>query len=165
LQPEAAQLEAPMARLPRSEPPPVTSVRPTPRPGPARFAAGAQAVLRLGAGLLFLQHGLQKTLGLLGGTAVPLSSLLGVAGLLELAGAALLILGLWTRPVAFVLACEMLAAFVVAHLPRGGWPVQNGGELPLLYLLVFLFLAAAGAGPASIDVRVGRGASVARDRV
>ena len=66
-------------------------------------------------------------------------------------GGVLLMLGLLTRPVAFVLACEMLAAFAIAHLPRGGWPIQNGGELPLLYALVFLFLASAGAGPASLD--------------
>jgi putative oxidoreductase len=145
-----------MARLPRSETPFVTDRLATSRPGWSPLAASAHAALRIGAGLLFLQHGLQKVFGLLGGTAVPLASMLGVAGILELAGAALLVLGLWTRPVAFVLACEMAAAFVIAHLPQGGWPIQNGGELPLLYLLVFLALAAAGAGPASVDARLAR---------
>jgi putative oxidoreductase len=141
-----------MARLPRPEPPPVTEARPITRTG---LAPAAHALLRIGAGLLFLQHGLQKLFGLLGGTAVPLDSMMGVAGLIEMAAGVLLVLGLWTRPVAFVVACEMVAAFVIAHLPRGGWPVENGGEVPLLYLLIFLFLAAAGAGPAGIDSREG----------
>ena len=140
-----------MARLPRSEPPLVPDHQPLSAPGAAGLAANAHALLRIGAGLLFLQHGLQKLFGLLGGTQVPLASMLGAAGIIELVGATLLVLGLWTRPVALVLAGEMLAAFVIAHLPRGGWPIQNGGELPLLYVLVFLFLAAAGAGPASVD--------------
>ena len=140
-----------MARLPRSATPLVPDRQPIPRPGVAGLADSAHALLRVGAGLLFLQHGLQKLFGLLGGTPVPLSSMLGVAGLIEVVGGTLLVLGLWTRPVALVLAGEMAAAFVIAHLPRGGWPIQNGGELPLLYVLVFLFLAAAGAGPASLD--------------
>jgi putative oxidoreductase len=76
---------------------------------------------------------------------------MGVAGVLEVAGGVLLALGLWTRPVAFVLLGQMLVAFLIAHLPRGGWPIQNGGELPLLFALVFAFLAAAGAGPVSVD--------------
>ena len=117
----------------------------------AALSGAAHAVLRIGGGLLFLQHGLQKVFGLLGGSVVPLSSLLGVAGILELAGGLALVLGFWTRPVAFVLMGEMLLAFLIAHAPKGGWPIQNGGELPLLYALVFAFLAAAGAGPLSID--------------
>jgi putative oxidoreductase len=140
-----------MARLPRSEAPLVPDLQPLPRPGTVGLAANAHALLRIGAGLLFLQHALQKLFGLLGGTPVPLSSMLGAAGVIELVGATLLVLGLWTRPVALVLAGEMVAAFLIAHLPRGGWPIQNGGELPLLYALIFLFLAAAGAGPASVD--------------
>ena len=109
------------------------------------------ALLRIGAGLLFLQHGLQKLFGLLGGSAVPVGSLLGLAGILETLGGLLLVVGLWTRPVAFVLMGQMLAAFLMAHLPKGGWPIQNGGELPLIYALVFAVLATAGAGPASLD--------------
>jgi putative oxidoreductase len=128
------------------------------------LARPAHALLRVGAGLLFLQHGLQKLFGLLGGVGgtpgatVPLGSLMGVAGVLEVVGSLLLVLGLWTRPVAFVLMGEMLAAFLIAHFPRGGWPIQNGGELPLLYALVFAFLATAGAGPAALD-SLGRQAS------
>jgi putative oxidoreductase len=140
-----------MARLARSATPLVTDPDPIHRPGPAGLADSAHALLRVGAGLLFLQHALQKLFGLLGGTPVALSSMMGAAGIIELVGGALLVLGLWTRPVAFVLAGEMAAAFLIAHLPRGGWPIQNGGELPLLYVLIFLFLAAAGAGPASVD--------------
>jgi putative oxidoreductase len=92
--------------------------------------------------------------------SVPLDSLMGVAGVMELFGGALLVLGLATRPVGFLLACEMVAAFVMAHLPRGGWPIQNGGELPLLYVCVFLFLALMGAGPASLDAALRRRAAV-----
>jgi putative oxidoreductase len=123
----------------------------------AALARPAHALLRIGAGLLFLQHGLQK-FGFLGTSAVPLGSMMGLASVLELLGGTLLVLGLWTRPVAFVLVGEMLTAFLIAHFPRGGWPVQNGGELPLLYALVFAFLAAAGAGPASVDALMRRSA-------
>lgn len=145
-----------MARIPRLKVPPVTDRMPIARRDAATVEAAAHVLLRAGAGLLFLQHGLQKVFGLLGGTAVPLASMLGIAGLLEVVGGAFLILGLWTRPVALVLAIEMLAAFVITHLPRGGWPIQNGGELPLLYALVFLFLAAWGGGPLSVDARLTR---------
>jgi putative oxidoreductase len=121
------------------------------------LARAAHALLRIGAALLFLQHGLRKMFGLAGGyggtpgATAPLTSLMGVAGILETLGGVLLVLGLWTRPVAFLVMGEMLTAFLIAHLPRGGWPLQNGGELPLLYALVFAFLAAAGPGPASVD--------------
>jgi putative oxidoreductase len=114
------------------------------------LAGPAHALLRIGVGLLFLQHGLQK-LGLLDKAAVPLGSLLGLAAILEVLGGTLIVLGLWTRLVAFVLVGEMVTAFLMAHFPRGGWPIQNMGELPLLYALVFAFLATAGSGPASID--------------
>jgi putative oxidoreductase len=128
----------------------------------AALTRPAHALLRIGAGLLFLQHGLQKIFGMLGGfggtpgATAPLTSLMGAAGILELAGGVLLVLGLWTRPVAFVLLGQMLVAFLVAHLPSGGWPIENGGEIPLLFALVFTFLAAAGAGPSSVDALAGR---------
>jgi putative oxidoreductase len=108
-------------------------------------------VMRIGVGLLFMQHGLQK-FGVIGGKApVVLTSLMGVAGILELAGGALLVAGLLTRPVAVVLALQMAAAYVMAHHPKGGWPLQNGGELPLLFAMVFVFLAGNGAGRLSLD--------------
>jgi putative oxidoreductase len=120
----------------------------------------AHAVVRIGTGLLFVEHGLQKLFGLLGGidgrgATVSLMSQLGVAGVLELVGGLLIIVGLFTRPVAIVLILEMIVAFSIAHLPRGGAPVQNGGELALLYALIFLFLATHGPGPYSVDERLG----------
>jgi putative oxidoreductase len=128
---------------------------------PATFASIApwtHALLRIGAGLLYMEHGLQKLFGMFGGmdgagATVTLMSQMGLAGVLETFGGLLLVLGLLTRPVAFVLAVEMLLAFLQAHLPRGGVPLQNGGELALLYMFVFLFLVGHGAGPASIDAR------------
>ena len=113
------------------------------------------AILRIGVGLLFLQHGLQK-FGFLGGQSVPLDSLLGVAGILELAGSTLMILGLLTRPVAVVLSLEMLGAYFMAHHPRGGFPIQNGGEVALLFALAFLYFAGNGAGPLSLDATLRR---------
>jgi putative oxidoreductase len=126
------------------------------------FAPTAVAILRIGAGLLFMQHGLQKLFGLFGGfggtpgATAPLMSQMGLAGVLEVGGGLLLVLGLFVRPVAVVLLVEMIAAYVIAHLPQGPVPVQNGGELSLLYALIFLFLAARGAGPVSVDARQGR---------
>jgi putative oxidoreductase len=128
----------------------------------ASIAPWTHALLRIGAGLLFMEHGLQKLFGMFGGmgatpgATVPLVSQMGLAGVLETFGGLLLVLGLLTRPVAMVLAGEMLVAFLQAHLPRGGVPLQNRGELPVLYMLVFLFFVGHGAGPASIDARTHR---------
>ena len=124
----------------------------------ASIAPWTHALLRIGAGLLYMEHGLQKLFGMFGGmdgagATVTLVSQMGLAGVLETFGGLLLVLGLLTRPVAFVLAVEMLVAFLQVHLPRGGVPLQNGGELPLLYMLVFLFLVGHGAGRASLDAR------------
>ena len=118
-----------------------------------RLNAIVFAVLRVGAGLLFIEHGVQKLFGMLGGQAEPLTSRLGVAGVLESVGGLLLIVGLFTRPVALVLLLEMLVAFATVHFPMGGWPVQNQGELALLYALIFAVLAVHGGGPLSIDSR------------
>ena len=125
----------------------------------ASIAPGTHVLLRIGAGLLYMEHGLQKLFGWFGGmggtpgATVPLISQMGLAGVLETFGGLLLVLGLLTRPVAFVLAGEMLVAFFQVHLPQGGAPIQNHGELPLLYMLVFLFFVGHGAGPASLDAR------------
>jgi putative oxidoreductase len=125
----------------------------------ATLAPYTHALLRAGAGLLFVQHGLQKLFGLFGGfgapgATAPLISQMGLAGILETGGGLLLILGLFTRPVAFLVAGEMAVAYFQAHLPQGGWPIENHGEQPLLYMLVFLFLLGAGAGPVSLDARL-----------
>jgi putative oxidoreductase len=119
------------------------------------------AILRIGAGLLFMQHGAQKLFGVLGGFggaghAAPLVSQMGLAGVLEFGGGALIAVGLLTRPVAAILVVEMIVAFAQAHLPRGGAPVQNGGELALLYALIFVAIASLGPGAFSLDARFGR---------
>ena len=126
--------------------------------GSSRLAPATHAVLRIGTGLLFMQHGLQKLFGMFGGIngeggTVELMSRIGLAGVLEAFGGPLIVIGLLTRPVALVLMLEMVAAFAIAHLPRGGAPIQNGGELPLLFALVWAFFAANGAGPYSVDQR------------
>jgi len=120
------------------------------------IASTTRAVFRIGVALLFAMHGLQKLVGLFGGRQVPIGSLMGVAGVLELVGGILLLLGLWTRPVATILVLEMATAFVMVHAPRGGAPLQNGGEVPLLYALAFVFFAGNGAGATSADAVMGR---------
>jgi putative oxidoreductase len=116
------------------------------------LATAAHVVLRIGAGLLFFEHGTQKLFGFPGGTPVPLFSMFGVAGLIELVGGALIVVGLLTRPVAAVLTVQMVAAYVIGHLPQGAWPILNDGEEALLYVVIFAFLAANGAGAVSVDV-------------
>lgn len=113
-------------------------------------------LFRIAVGALFLQHGLQKLLGFFGGmdgagAVAPLASLMGAAGILEGLGGMLLIVGLVTRPVAVVLLLEMLTAYGMVHLPLGGWPIRNQGELALLYASAFLFLAGSGPGALSLD--------------
>ena len=120
------------------------------------LSSTTHAILRIGSALLFVEHGLQKLFGVAGGlgpngATAPLASLMGVAGILEFVGGLLLVIGLFTRPVALVLLAEMIVAFTMVHLPRGGWAIQNQGELALLYAVVFAFLAANGAGSYSID--------------
>ena len=116
----------------------------------------ARSALRMIAGFTFSLHGLQKFLGFFGGMGghggtAPVLSLLWTAGVLETFGGLLLILGLFTRPVAFLLAGEMAFAYFRAHQPRGLWPIQNGGELAVLYCFVFLYIYTAGPGPLSLD--------------
>ena len=111
------------------------------------------SVLRIVTAFLFVQHGMQKWLGFPApphGT-IELMSLAGVGGLLELCGGVLLLLGLCTRPAAFLLSGEMAVAYFIAHAPQGFWPLLNRGELAVLYCFVFLFLFAAGGGPWSVD--------------
>lgn len=118
-----------------------------------------QAVLRIGTGLLFVQHGAQKLFGVFGGmggsgATAELFSLMGLAGVLEFFGGLLVALGLLTRPVALVLTLLMLAAYFMAHAPHGGIPVLNGGELALLFALIFAYLTVAGPGRWSLDGRL-----------
>ena len=119
------------------------------------------SVLRIMTGLLFMEHGAQKILGWFGGmggnTAPPMTQI-WFAGMLELVGGLLIVIGLFTRITAFILSGEMAVAFFQAHVPRGGIiPIVNQGELAVLYCFVFLYLAVRGAGPWSVDaMRAGR---------
>ena len=121
----------------------------------------ALALLRIVAAGLMMQHGVQKLFGLLGGVngqgaTAQLMSQFGLAGILETFVALLVLAGLFTRPAAFILSGEMAVAFFQAHFPRAFWPIQNGGELPVLLCFVFLFFAAFGAGSFSLDELLAR---------
>jgi len=122
-----------------------------------KFQTPALNLLRIITGFLFFPHGAQKLFGLFGGfggqpgATAPLLSLIGVGGVLEFFGGLLVMFGLFTRPVAFILSGQMAAAYFMAHFPQGVWPLLNGGELAALYSFVFLFLAAGGGGDLSID--------------
>ena len=111
----------------------------------------ALSVLRIVAGFLFLQHGLQKLFGMLGGSVQQFGTLSHLAGLIEGVGGLLIMLGLFTRPVAFVCSGQMAFAYFMSHASRGFWPIVNRGELAALYCFVFLYLALAGPGPLSLD--------------
>jgi putative oxidoreductase len=116
-----------------------------------RFSPYLYAALRIIAGLAFAQHGAQKMFGLLGGEAVALTSQRGLAGIIEFVGGIMIALGLFTSPIAFLASGEMAWAYFQAHAPRGFWPIQNGGELAVLYCFIFLYMAAVGSGKLSID--------------
>jgi putative oxidoreductase len=124
----------------------------------SRFSPQILSVLRIMSGLLVLQHGTAKVLDFPVGpmNAVPLTGLSGIAGIIELVFGALLVVGLQSRIAAFVLSGMTAAAYFIAHAPRGFFPLLNGGELAALYCFTFLYLAAAGPGPISIDAMIGR---------
>jgi putative oxidoreductase len=118
-----------------------------------RYAPQVLGLLRIVAALLFLQHGTQKLLGF-PAMEMPqpeLFSLFGLGGILELVGGILLILGLFTRPVAFVLSGMMAVAYWMFHAPSSVYPVQNGGELAIMFSFVFLYLVFAGPGAFALD--------------
>ena len=119
----------------------------------ARFANYTYPLFRIVAGGLFAFHGAQKLFGAFGGTAVPLASLPGLAGVIELVCGVLVMIGLLTGLAAFIASGEMAAAYFMAHAPRGLWPIQNGGELAALYCFAFLYIASRGAGRWGIDRR------------
>lgn len=124
----------------------------------AKFQPQLLSVLRIISGLLLLQHGTTKYLSLpkTGMSGADPTTLGGIAGILELVLGAMLVVGLFTRPVAFVLSGLMAAAYFIAHAPKDFYPIVNGGELAALYCFVFLFLAAAGGGTISVDKMMGR---------
>lgn len=111
-----------------------------------RYSEVAYLLLRVVAGLLFAQHGAQKLFGALGGQGVPLFSIFGLAGVIELGGGVMIALGVLTSWVAFVCAGQMAVAYFWKHAPGGIWPVVNRGELAVMYCFVFLYIAARGGG-------------------
>jgi putative oxidoreductase len=122
------------------------------------WAPRALSILRIVAALLFFEHGSQKLLGFPASDfAPPVMSLSWVAGVLELVGGALLLVGLLTRPVAFVLSGQMAFAYFLAHAPQSFFPVLNGGDAAILFCFVFLYLVFAGPGPWSVDALRSRG--------
>jgi len=112
-----------------------------------------QASLRIVSGFLLFCPGTMKIFGWFGGmpAGFALTPLLRTAGWIEIVGGPLLMLGLFTRPVAFICSGEMAVAYFYAHFPRGFWPIQNHGELAVVLCFNFLYLSAAGAGPLSVD--------------
>jgi putative oxidoreductase len=118
---------------------------------PDRYAPQVYALFRIVAGFLFMFHGLQKLLGMFGGTVMPTGSLPWIAGVIELVGGICIMIGLLTRVMAFICSGEMAAAYFMAHQSKGGLPIENGGELAALYCFAFLYIAARGAGIWSVD--------------
>jgi putative oxidoreductase len=130
----------------------------------ARWSACAPfllSALRIIAAFLLVQFGTAKLIAfpapiLPGGGTAPLASLPGTAGVLEAFGGALLLVGVFTRPVAFLLSGEMAFVYFIGHAPRGFWPILNNGHPAVLFCFVWLYLSAAGAGPWSLDARLRR---------
>lgn len=126
------------------------------------WAPQLQSVLRIVAASMFMLAGTTILFAFPagmppdGGTA-PLMSQMGIGGILEAFGGGLLLLGLFTRPVAFLLAGEMAVAYFQFHFPKGFWPGMNGGIAAVMYCFVWLYFSAAGAGPWSLDAMRGRG--------
>jgi len=132
----------------------------------SRFSTGANAwapralgLLRIVTAFLFIQHGTAKLfhvphIEMMDG--VQLMSLVGFAGVLEVAGGALLLLGLFTRPVAFILSGEMAFAYFIGHAGKGFWPVLNQGAPAVIFCFLWLYISAAGGGPWSVDARLKR---------
>ncbi|SKB43769.1 DoxX family protein [Sphingopyxis flava] len=115
------------------------------------FGEQAYALLRIVAGLLFLAHGVQKFFNFPTDFPMPLSPLLQAAGVIELIAGGLIILGLFTRPAAFVASGMAAVGYWMVHGSQGLYPIANGGETIALYCFIFLFIAARGAGIWSVD--------------
>lgn len=119
------------------------------------------SILRIIIGFLYLCHGMQKLFGfplLPGAPVIPyeLMTLRGASGILEAFGGTLILLGLFTRPVAFLLSGHMAFAYFIGHAPANVWPILNRGELAIMFCFVFLYLSATGGGPWSLDRVLGR---------
>ena len=124
-----------------------------------RYSPYALAALRIVAALLFIEHGLMKLVHFPAaqpGMDGPLPPLMLVASLLEIIGGGLVLLGLFTRPAAFVLSGMMAVAYFMAHFPKGFWPALNGGDAAILFCFVFLYISTAGPGALSLDSAIKR---------
>jgi putative oxidoreductase len=119
----------------------------------ARFSEPIYGLFRIFFGILFAFHGAQKLLGLFGGQMQPVGTQLWAAGVIELVGGILIAVGYMAGPVAFIASGEMAFAYFLAHAPRGTWPIQNGGELSILYCFAFLYIASRGSGTLSVQGR------------
>ena len=124
---------------------------------PAAWSGPLLSVLRIFSGLLFLAHGTAKLVQWpfvdMFKDGVPLGSLFGIGGVLEIVGGLLIVVGLYTRLAAFVLAGMMAVAYFMFHALSSFYPIQNGGELAIMFCFVFLYFAAQGAGPWSLDAK------------
>ncbi|TMV79003.1 DoxX family protein [Thioclava sp. BHET1] len=122
----------------------------------ARYAPLMLSVLRIVTALLFMEHGLAKLTGFPANTMMPpAGSLFWFAGLLEVLGGILLVLGLFTRPVAFLLSGEMAVAYFMVHIEKSFFPLVNGGDAAVLFCFVFFYIFLAGAGPIALDAKRG----------
>ncbi|MBA3678238.1 MAG: DoxX family protein [Sphingosinicella sp.] len=121
----------------------------------SRHAPTFRSVLRIIAGLLFMEHGAQKLLsfpaGEMAGMGIPINSMPAYAGVIELVAGLLIALGLFTRPAAFIASGTMAVAYFIAHAPQNFFPVNNMGDAAILYCFIFLYFVFAGPGPISFD--------------
>ena len=120
------------------------------------WAPQIRSLLRIVTAATFLTHGTMKLFGWPAAMDFPLDTMMTVAGVLEVVGGLLLVIGLFSRPVAFVLSGMMAVAYFMAHAPGGFFPMLNGGEAAMLFCFVFLYIAAAGPGPWSLDAALAK---------
>ncbi len=122
------------------------------------FEPYLRSLLRIITAFTFMLHGTMKLFAFPAGmgNGIHLFSQIGLAGILEAFGGGLMLIGLFTRPVAFILAGEMAIAFFQVHFPRSFWPIISGGELAMVYCFIWLYFSAAGPGPWSIDAIISR---------
>lgn len=122
----------------------------------SRVVEPTYAIMRIVVGLLFAFHGAQKLFGVFDGAARSIASQMGLAGIIEFAAGVLVMIGLLAGLAAFISSGQMAFAYFLAHAPRGGWPIQNEGELAVLFCFLFLFISARGAGIWSLDAALFR---------